>query len=51
MIYGWVVDLYDEDFLSLEINFGQDYGKAIESEKPVAPRAKDEAGADFLRHN
>jgi MFS family permease len=51
MIYGWVVDLYDEDFLSLEINFGQDYGKAVESDKPVAPRAKDEAGAEFLRHN
>lgn len=51
MVYGWIVDVYDEDFLSLEISFGQDYGKAIESDKPVAPRAKDEAGAEFLRHN
>jgi len=51
MIYGWIVDLYDEDFLSLEVNFGRDYGKEVESDKPLAPRAKDEAGAEFLRHN
>ncbi|MFA7685249.1 MAG: hypothetical protein WCX95_00430 [Candidatus Gracilibacteria bacterium] len=51
MIYGWIVDLYDKDFLSLESDYGSDYGKEVESEKPKAPRAKDEAGAEFLRHN
>lgn len=51
MIYGWVVDIYDKDFLSLETDYGVDYGKAVESEPPKAPKAKDEAGADFLRHN
>ncbi|MFA6917666.1 MAG: hypothetical protein WC285_02400 [Candidatus Gracilibacteria bacterium] len=51
MIYGWIVDIYDKDFLSLEINYGNDYGKAVESEAAPIPRAKDEAGADFLRHN
>lgn len=51
MIYGWVVDVYDKDFLSLDVDYGTDYGKAVESEKPKTPRAKDEAGADFLRHN
>jgi hypothetical protein len=51
MIYSWIVDIYDKDFLSLEVDYGKDYGKSVESEKPQAPKAKDEAGADFLRHN
>lgn len=51
MIYGWIVDIYDKDFLSLEMDYGADYGKAVESEAPKAPKAKDEAGAEFLRHN
>lgn len=51
MIYGWIVDLYDKDFLSMETEYGNDYGKAVESDKPKTPRAKDEAGAEFLRHN
>ena len=51
MIYGWIVELYDKDFLSLDADYGNDYGKEVESEKPKAPKAKDEAGADFLRHN
>lgn len=51
MIYGWIVELYDKDFLSLESDYGADYGKVVESEIPKAPRAKDESGADFLRHN
>lgn len=51
MIYSWIVDIYDKDFLSLEIDYGADYGKSVESSAPKTPRAKDEAGAEFLRHN
>ena len=51
MIYGWVVDIYDRDFLSIETEYGADYGKVKEDDRKVALRAKDEAGADFLRHN
>lgn len=51
MIYGWVARTYDKDFLSTQTVYGSDYGKEVESEEEAAPRAKDEAGADFLRHN
>ncbi len=51
MLYGWMARTYDKDFLCTETVYGSDYGKEIESEEPEAPKAKDEAGADFLRHN
>jgi hypothetical protein len=50
MIYGWIARLYDKDFLSTKMVYGDDYGKEVE-EKPEAPHAVDEAGADFLKHN
>jgi hypothetical protein len=49
MIYGWIVEIYDKDFLAADTVYGQDYGKKIE--KKPEPKAKDETGADFLRHN
>lgn len=51
MIYGWIARTYDKDFLSTQTVYGSDYGKEVESEEEAAPKAKDEAGADFLRHN
>lgn len=51
MLYGWIARTYDKDFLSTQTVYGNDYGKEVESDEPVAPVAKDEAGADFLRHN
>lgn len=51
VLYGWVVRIYDKDFLSTQTVYGQDYGKEVEDEEPQAPKAKDEAGGDFLRHN
>lgn len=51
MLYGWIVRTYDKDFLSTENLYGADYGKQVESTKPEVPKAKDEAGGDFLRHN
>lgn len=51
MIYGWIARTYDKDFLSTQTVYGKDYGKEVESEEPEAPKAKDEAGGDFLRHN
>lgn len=51
MIYGWMATTYDKDFLSTETVYGNDYGKEVEAEEAPAPKAKDEAGADFLRHN
>ena len=50
MIYGWMARTYDKDFLSTQTVYGSDYGKEVESEEPEAPKAKDEAGSDFLRH-
>lgn len=50
MIYGWIARLYDKDFLSTKMVYGDDYGKEVE-EAPEAPHAVDEAGADFLKHN
>ncbi len=49
MVYGWIVEVYDKDFLAADTVYGQDYGKTVE--KKEAPKAKDEKGADFLRHN
>lgn len=51
VLYGWVARTYDTDFLSTKTVYGSDYGKEVESEKPIAPKAKDEVGADFLKHN
>lgn len=51
MLYGWMARTYDKDFLCTETVYGNDYGKEVEAEEPEAPKAKDEAGADFLRHN
>jgi len=51
MIYGWIARVYDKDFLSTQTVYGDDYGKEVESEEEAAPKAKDEAGADFLRNN
>jgi len=51
MIYGWIAEIYDKDFLCTQTVYGKDYGKEVESEEPEAPKAKDEKGADFLRHN
>jgi len=50
MIYGWIARLYDKDFLSTKMVYGDDYGKEVE-EKPEAPKAVDEAGSEFLKHN
>lgn len=50
IIYGFFARTYDKDFLATETEYGEDYGKAPEEEKED-PKAKDEAGADFLRHN
>ena len=51
MIYGWMASTYDKDFLSTQTVYGSDYGKEVENEEEEAPKAKDEEGADFLRHN
>lgn len=51
MLYGWMARTYDKDFLCTETVYGNDYGKEVEVEEPEPPKAKDEAGADFLRHN
>lgn len=51
MIYSWMATTYDKDFLSTETVYGNDYGKEVEAEEAPAPKATDEAGADFLRHN
>ncbi len=52
IIYGWIARIYDKDFLSTQTVYGDDYGKDIEEiEKKLHPKAEDEAGADFLRHN
>lgn len=51
ILYTWIARTYDKDFLSTQTLYGQDYGKDVESETPEAKKAKDEAGADFLRHN
>lgn len=52
MIYGWIARTYDKDFLSTQTVYGNDYGKEVEvQEEPETPKAKDEEGANFLRHN
>lgn len=51
MLYGWIARTYDKDFLSTETVYGSDYGKEVEETEPETPKAKDEAGADFLNHN
>ncbi len=53
MIYGWLVNVYDKDFLSTQTLYGSDYGKEIEEtvEEIIESETKDEAGADFLRKN
>ena len=50
MVYGWIARVYDKDFLATDTVYGDDYGKE-EQPKKEAPKAKDEKGADFLRHN
>jgi hypothetical protein len=49
--YGWLARTYDKDFLSTQTLYGQDYGKEVEDTIEEDPKTKDEAGADFLRHN
>lgn len=52
MLYGWIARTYDKDFLSTQTVYGSDYGREVEvEEQPETPKAKDEEGADFLRHN
>lgn len=51
MIYGWIARTYDKDFLSTQTVYGDDYGKEVEEPEDRTPRAVDEEGADFLRHN
>ena len=53
MIYGWIANTYDKDFLSTQEIYGNDYGKEVEEseENQAKPKAQDEQGADFLRHN
>jgi len=50
IIYGWIARTYDKDFLSTQTVYGDDYGKEVETPKE-SPKAKDESGGDFLRHN
>jgi hypothetical protein len=49
MLYAWIADTYDKDFLSVETEYGSDYGREVVEK--VEPKAKDEKGADFLRNN
>jgi len=49
MIYGWIASVYDKDFLCTQTIYGDDYGKEVTEEEE--PKADDEEGADFLRHN
>lgn len=52
MIYGFIARAYDKDFLATQTLYGADYGREVEEELvPEDPKADDEAGADFLRHN
>lgn len=52
MLYAWIARIYDKDFLCTQTVYGKDYGKEVESEKDLPrPKAKDEAGANFLRNN
>jgi len=52
ILYGWIARTYDKDFLSTQTVYGSDYGKEVEvEEEPETPKAKDEEGANFLRHN
>lgn len=47
MLYGWIVDIYDKDFLATSEKYGDDYGKKVVIEEEAKP--KNESGADFLR--
>lgn len=49
MVYGWIVEIYDKDFLAADTLYGEDYGK--KTVKKVVKKAKDEAGAKFMRKN
>lgn len=49
IIYGWIASIYDKDFLSTQEVYGDDYGKEVDIKE--TPKAKDEEGGDFLRHN
>lgn len=52
MLYSWLVNVYDKDFLSADELYGDDYGRPDSApSKKKTPRAKDEAGAAFLRKN
>lgn len=51
IFYGWLARTYDKDFLSTQTVYGNDYGKEVDIEVEEDPKAKDEAGSDFLRHN
>lgn len=51
MVYSWIAHVYDKDFLSTKTMYGDDYGKEVLPEEEITPKAQDEAGADFLRHN
>lgn len=51
MLYGWIARTYDKDFLSTQTEYGDDYGEEEVEEEDKTPKAKDEEGGDFLRHN
>ncbi len=51
MLYGWIARTYDQDFLATTTVYGEDYGKKYVSKEDRTPKAKDEKGGDFLRHN
>lgn len=51
VIYGSIARTYDKDFLSTQEVYGDDYGKEVVDEEDLTPKADDEEGADFLRHN
>lgn len=48
ILYGWIARTYDKDFLATDTNYGEDYGK---KEEAAIKKAKDEVGAEFLRHD
>jgi len=53
IFYGWIARSYDKDFLAIDTNYGNDYGKPIkektedDSEEEIELNNQD--GADFLR--
>lgn len=48
MIYGWLVRIYDKDFLAAETVYGDDYAEEDTSPEET-PKIVDTDGADFLR--